>query len=307
MEKNFLGNDGAYQNIMEYLQLKNPGPILLEGPAGLGKTMAAYSIAASLLNCKADDLKDNNDFMLIGEGQSQIKVEDIHAVLSKSSVVGISHSGVKAYVILDGGNMTVQAQNMLLKLLEDQSQTNKVIFTCNGASPLETILSRCYHVNFRPVGDEHVLNYLKQKGCCQESLLLASGLCHGCPYVWDSISNAFSMLEDTYSHILNITSKTDFYGILHLLKEKDKLNFYECHADHWEEGMSLFIFIFNSILKLKLGLPVVETIKQDLSRISVLYTLDSTYKILQSLISHKRRNAYTKNDFFELVRIFVEA
>lgn len=307
MEKQFLGNDEAYQNIVEYLHLTTPGPILLEGPAGLGKTRAAYSIAAKFLCCESDELLEHNDFMVIGEAYSQIKVEDIQAILSKSSIVGTSKSGLKAYIILDAGNMTVQAQNMLLKLLEDYSVSNKVILTSNGTSPLETIMSRCYRVYFQPLEDKQVIDYLKSKGICESSLPLASGLCHGCPYIWDSINEAFSSLEKTYHHILDMKHRTEFYGVLHLLKEKDKNNYYDCHAAHWEEGISLFLYLFTGILYKKLGLPFIDTANQSFSQICELYTLSSTYKVLQTLLEHKKMTNYTRNDFFELVKVFVES
>lgn len=307
MTKQFLGNDDAYQNIVEYLHLTNPGPILLEGPAGLGKTQAAYSIAAEFLCSEPDELLEHNDFMVIGDTHSQIKVEDIQAVLSKSSIAGISKSGVKAYIILDAGNMTVQAQNMLLKLLEDYTLSNKIIFTCNGVSPLETILSRCFRVYFKPLEVKHVIDYLKSKGICENALPLASGLCHGCPYIWDSINEAFSSLEKTYHHILDMKHRTEFYGVLHLLKEKDKNNYYDCHAAHWEEGISLFLYLFTGILYKKLGLPFIDTANQSFSQICELYTLSSTYKVLQTLLEHKKMTNYTRNDFFELVKVFVES
>lgn len=307
MKKQFLGNDEAYQNMVEYLHLIAPGPILLEGPAGLGKTRAAYSIAAEFLCCEPDSLLEQNDFMVIGDTHSQIKVEDIQTILSKSSIVGTSKSGLKAYLILDAGNMTVQAQNMLLKLLEDYALSNKVILTCNGASPLETIISRCYRVYFKPLEDKQVINYLKSKGICESSLPLASGLCHGCPYIWDSINEAFASLEKTYQRILSMKHRTEFFNVLNLLKEKDKENFYDCHAAHWEEGISLFFYLFTGILNQKLGLPFIEAPNQPLSQICELYTLSSTYKVLQTLLIHKKMTAYTRNDFFELVKVFVES
>lgn len=307
MEKQFSGNNEAYQNIVEYLHLTTPGPILLEGPAGLGKTRAAYSIAAEFLCCAPDELLEQNDFMVIGDAHSQIKVEDIQAILSKSSIVGTSKSGLKAYIILDAGNMTVQAQNMLLKLLEDYSVSNKVILTSNGTSPLETIISRCYRVYFQPLEDKQVIDYLKSKGICESSLPLASGLCHGCPYIWDSINEAFSSLDKTYHRILDMKHRTEFFGVLHLLKEKDKDNYYDCHAAHWEEGISLFLYLFTGILNQKLELPFIETPNQSLSQISGLYSLSSTYKVLQTLLFHKKMTGYTRNDFFELVKVFVES
>lgn len=101
-------------------------------------------------------------------------------------------------------------------------------------------------------------------------------------------------------------NKTSLYGILHLLKEKDNDNFYEVHASHWSEGISFFLYLFSGILDIKLGLPIEQNFGQSISAISKFYTLNGTYKILDTIIKYKKMKSFMKNDFFELIKIFVE-
>lgn len=305
MEKKFIGNEQAYISTKEYLQLKNPGALLFEGPAGIGKSIAASSLAGELLQCSEKELSFNTDFMLVGEDCRQIKVADIDEVISKSTISGISSNGSKVFIILEAGNMTVQAQNMLLKLLEDNYQNNRVIMTCSEVSPLETILSRSYRVTFTSLDNSLIKNFLQDK-VPPEDLDLACGLCHGCPYVWNQISDYFDSFKDTYKCILRMENKTSLYGILHLLKEKDNDNFYEVHASHWSEGISFFLYLFSGILDIKLGLPIEQNFGQSISAISKFYTLNGTYKILDTIIKYKKMKSFMKNDFFELIKIFVE-
>ncbi len=61
--------------------------------------------------------------------------------------------------------MTREASNALLKTLEEPPEYAIIILiTSNESKLLATIKSRCMRVNFIPIPDEQITNYLKQKG-----------------------------------------------------------------------------------------------------------------------------------------------
>ena len=68
----------------------------------------------------------------------------------------------KIYIIPEADKMTVQAQNALLKTIEEPPAYGIVIMlTTNADIFLQTILSRCVRLDFKPVADELVVKYLK--------------------------------------------------------------------------------------------------------------------------------------------------
>ena len=69
----------------------------------------------------------------------------------------------KVYLIPEAEKMTVQAQNALLKTLEEPPEYAVIlILTSSVESLLPTILSRCIVLNMRPVKDELVTRYLME-------------------------------------------------------------------------------------------------------------------------------------------------
>ncbi len=69
----------------------------------------------------------------------------------------------KVYIMNEGEKMTVQAQNALLKTLEEPPEyTVILILTTNVESLLPTILSRCVVLNMKPVKDREVKQFLME-------------------------------------------------------------------------------------------------------------------------------------------------
>ena len=70
----------------------------------------------------------------------------------------------KVYLIEEAEKMTVQAQNALLKTLEEPPEYGVIILmTSSLEALLPTIQSRCVLLNMRPVRDELVQKYLMEQ------------------------------------------------------------------------------------------------------------------------------------------------
>lgn len=81
-------------------------------------------------------------------GQRSLHVEDIRA-LRRDSIVLPNESEVKVYILLGAQDMSEQAQNALLKVLEEPPERVYFILTCDDrAHLLGTILSRCTLYSF---------------------------------------------------------------------------------------------------------------------------------------------------------------
>ena len=61
--------------------------------------------------------------------------------------------------------MTREAANALLKTLEEPPEYAVIILiTSSESKMLATIKSRCMKINFLPIPEEQIINYLKQNG-----------------------------------------------------------------------------------------------------------------------------------------------
>ncbi len=95
------------------------------------------------------------------EKPGSIGVEDIRAQINNDIGIKPYSSPRKIYIMNEGEKMTAQAQNALLKTLEEPPEYAVIlILTDNVEAFLPTIISRCVVLNMKPVADSLVKNYL---------------------------------------------------------------------------------------------------------------------------------------------------
>lgn len=100
---------------------------------------------------------------LVHEKPNTIGVEDIRTQINQDMGIKPYQGPYKVYLINEGEKMTVQAQNALLKTLEEPPEYGVIlILTSSVEALLPTILSRCVVLNMRPVQDEQVKKYLME-------------------------------------------------------------------------------------------------------------------------------------------------
>jgi len=98
----------------------------------------------SELNHKFD--QNNPDILLINQ-DSGWGIDQIRKINNFLSQKPFSHQS-KIIIVLDTQNLNVEAQNALLKVLEEPGQDNYIILTTNKIkSILPTIISRCQTIN----------------------------------------------------------------------------------------------------------------------------------------------------------------
>lgn len=310
MKKNFLGNEDAYDQLNNYLNMSQPGPLILSGKKGLGKKEAAVEVACTLLNCSRDNLFHSSDFYVLDQGKEGIKVEDILQLLEKSSFAALGSR--KVYLICHAEKMNLQAQNKLLKLLEDKNGTNIVIMLCEQDTLLETIKSRCLTVDFLPLSWEDTSFCLTGMGIQGDDAALAAFICGNCPYCMEEILVLFPSLRDTYLAMKSVSDRKELLGVLHLIREKDTEEFYTVHSSHYAEALSMFQFLFYGVLLYK-TVPGTD-ISRSTTGVSYgafenLYTVSELVHICTEISKHQKQwisTAYTKNDFFDLIRYIIQ-
>ena len=143
---------------------------IFAGPEGIGKRMVARVFAAALLcsgrnfadrcencqTCRLFDSGTNPDFYVVEAEGASISVDDIRRMQHDVSIRPM-YSSKKVYLVAEADKMTVQAQNCLLKTLEEPPGYAVIVLTTsNSNSLLETIRSRSIIYNFRKNTDEEV-------------------------------------------------------------------------------------------------------------------------------------------------------
>lgn len=98
------------------------------------------------------------------EKPNTISVEDIRSQINSDVAIKPYSSPYKIYLVNEAEKMTTQAQNAILKTLEEPPEYAVIILmTSNVNALLPTILSRCVVLNMKPVADDLVKKYLMEQ------------------------------------------------------------------------------------------------------------------------------------------------
>ncbi len=99
------------------------------------------------------------------EKPNTISIDDIREQVNNDIVIKPYSSRYKIYIIADADMMTVQAQNAILKTIEEPPEYAEqiMLLTENAETLLPTIRSRCVMLKLRNIKDQLVKKYLMEK------------------------------------------------------------------------------------------------------------------------------------------------
>lgn len=126
----------------------------LFGPKGAGKQALALAVASRLLG---QDLADTNSASLMriakAEGKQDIAIDDIRAMRNNLRLVQPGRAAIRRVVLIEEAqNMNQEAQNALLKSLEEPTSDTVFILTLESPSQLlPTVISRTQKISVMPV------------------------------------------------------------------------------------------------------------------------------------------------------------
>ena len=175
-----FGDIVGQQQIKEHLQnALSTGKIshayIINGEKSSGKEFIAKVFAMALQceegsmepcqecrSCKQALSGNHPDIIrVVHEKPNSVSVDDIRTQVNNDVAVKPYSSPYKVYIISEAEKMTVQAQNAILKTLEEPPAYAVILLlTDNVNSLLPTILSRCVVLNMKPVPDALVKEYL---------------------------------------------------------------------------------------------------------------------------------------------------
>lgn len=151
------GNTEAVEKIQEWVSDDSIPHVLLQGPAGVGKTASIVAFAKEKFG---DDWRENLIQMNASDDRGIDTVRDEIKRLAQQSP-----SGQYQFKILhldEADSMTNDAMNALRRIMEKYSDQTRFFLSCNYANELiDPLQSRCVNLPFKRLEDEEIESVLE--------------------------------------------------------------------------------------------------------------------------------------------------
>lgn len=174
--KDIVGHNQVIEHLKTAIEMgKVSHAYILNGPDLSGKMMIAEAFARALLcekhdpdgcgecrSCRQSDDRNNPDIIYVKhEKPNTISVDDIRTQLNNDIVIKPYSNQYKVYIVDEAEKMNQQAQNALLKTIEEPPAYAVImLLTTNADSFLQTIRSRCITLNLKSVKSDVIKSYL---------------------------------------------------------------------------------------------------------------------------------------------------
>lgn len=195
--KDIIGQDNIKKHLQTGITQGNIShAYIINGETGSGRRLLASALTKTLLcenptaegdacgkcrSCLQADSYNHPDVCFVTHEKASISVDDIREQLINSITIKPYSSRYKVYIIPDANKMTEQAQNALLKTIEEPPEYAVIILlTENADTLLETVRSRCIVLNTRPLNRDEIKQYLVNNLQMEpERAEIAAGFCQG--------------------------------------------------------------------------------------------------------------------------------
>lgn len=233
-----IGHEQIIQNMKNAIRYdKISHAYILSGEEGMGKMMLAKAFAMTLLcekgglepcmechSCKQFLSGNHPDVIYVThEKPNSIGVDDIRYKLNEDIQIKPYSSQYKVYIVDEAELMTEQAQNALLKTIEEPPEYGVILLlTANEKGFLQTILSRCVKFSLRPLRDSVVIEYLeKQYGVKGEQADIYAAFARGNlgKAIHLVTSETFQLLYDEVLHLLKYVGEMNISELLDYIKK----------------------------------------------------------------------------------------
>lgn len=252
--------------IRNYLDGRMESGLLLVGSQTKRMLGDAIKVASAILSTEASCLDDHPDFLRIKplEGKS-LGVNEIAPILAKAQLQP-AISDRQAVLVEGFDRMTVQAQNRLLKLIEESELV--VIGTALEDKMLSTIKSRMRVVTYNPLSFTEYEKFHEDKSFILPRYFATAGCPDTAPD--EALFSIFCKVQEC----IEKGSAKELFTILSLVGEKDNGNFYKTHRS----DISCLISLIGTLYAAKGNSDIVSLCRINKERCS--------------------QPSYTNNDFF---------
>lgn len=205
---NIKGQEFAKKYMVNSLKKGNINhAYMFEGIEGIGKETFAQELAKILLDSK--HLDNTPDCIRVKPDGNSIKIAQIREL--QSDIIVKPHKKYKIYIIDKSEKMTIEAQNALLKTLEEPPEYAIIILIANNKeSLLPTIRSRCEIIKFTPIPFMEIKKYLTNEGIDENRANLLASFSRGSMKKALELAQSndfYEMKESVQGYIETIMSK----------------------------------------------------------------------------------------------------
>ena len=291
--KDFVGQEkikGMLQKSIEEEKLSHA--YSFEGPVGMGKFTLAMAFAnaalcergagdacGQCLSCKKVVSGNHPDFIIVSPQKASIGIDEIRKLQEHIIIKPIS-SDRKVYIIDQADKMTAQAQNCLLKTLEEPpAEAMLILCVSNSNLMLKTIQSRCTSINFKIYSEDEIKLIVNKniKGKIQK-LEYAAAFSQGVP------GKAFSIISDEFLDL-----REEVFEVIEGIRESGFEELYRI-ASFFEKKKDIYEDVFDIMTTWYRDLVLYRYLKDE----NVLINHDKKGIILNSIL---------ENDNTDLVRL----
>lgn len=315
--RDIKGQDRPIEIIKEHTKQSRLGhAYLFTGPEGVGKKLTALTLAKAL-NCQNEnndscdncasclkiEKKQHPDIHFLDDNSCEsavpvqpadsrsIKIEDIRN-LQKNAFLRPYEARLKVFIIDNAHNLTPEAANALLKVLEEPPKDSLIILISSKTALLfKTIISRCQIVKFYPLprielSDILLKNYNFDNNLARFLAFFCEGrLGLALKFKGTGIFNDKNRVIDEFC-----------------LKNKSGLNRFPVQNKEQLRGILNILAVWlRDVYMLKSGIPVMELInidrKEDLLRAGDIYSftdLDEMLSLVTNLLLQAEKNINIK-------------
>ena len=229
--------------------------LLFTGPAGCGKTTNARIFARELEPCTSNIVELNC--------ADKNGVDDIRGIIIDNAKIRPLQGKYKIFILDENHMLTVQAQNALLKLLEEPpSYCIFILCTTDPQKILTTILSRAYRYDFQKISMSGIisrLNYILEcekntgadiQGWTPDAINYIArqsngGMRDAITLLDKCLSYTKNLTVDDVVSVLGVTNYDIQFEVLDSLIQKNESVLLQKIAQLYESGKDLKLFVKN--------------------------------------------------------------
>ena len=239
--RNFVGHSSLIENFKNRCSNGNLSHAqLISGEDGIGKSILAEILGKLILN--GDLNREYVDIINYRPSKASFGVDDVREIIDE--VNKKPFEGDKKVIIIHQGNkLTIQAQNALLKTIEEPPTEVYIIILCESLELiLDTIKSRCEIYKLTPLTKEVLYKYIAIKGYdySEEEKASAIAFSEGIP---GRIDRYFSdtELQELRDKIVDLLLQLTNNEIEAILEKEEQLVSYKQNKEEVINVLSSFI------------------------------------------------------------------
>ena len=268
-----LGQNHIYEHFKKAVAAgKISHAYILHGERGMGKLNIAKEVAQAIQcvnnapekedktgeacgvckSCKQTESGNQPDIKYVTPSKKTLGVDDIREQINNDASIKPYGSPYKIYIIPKSDTMTIQAQNALLKTIEEPPKyAIFILLAANIDAFLPTILSRCVMLNTKTVSEDQLAEALRDKyGVGDYDAKVASSFAGGNIGKAEKLieSDDFKESKDSVTELVRNVANGGMDVIAKCIKD---LNAYKDDKEALSDYLDMLRVWFGDILKYK--------------------------------------------------------